>query len=112
MVGGLKEQKARGPCYPLVKSELPTAMEVAKWAFRGYGLRWKIEGYHRHVKQEYKLGDIQMKTFDGLQSMLAVLTVAMFMIYKKIRSIHFNLLLDAGYNYLNRHTVRELTNLM
>ena len=94
----------------LVKSELRTAIEVAQWAFKGYGLRWKIEEYHRHVKQEYKLQDIQMKTFDGLQSMLATLTVAMFMIYKKIKSIHFSLLLDAGYNYLNKHTVRELTN--
>ncbi len=42
--------------------------------------------------------------------MLAVLTVAMYMIYKKTQSIHFDLLLDAGYNYLNKHTVRELTN--
>jgi hypothetical protein len=68
------------------------------WAFKGYGLRWKIEEYHRHVKQEYKLEATQMKTFDGLQSVLAILTTAMFMLYKKIKSLHFNLLLDAGYN--------------
>jgi hypothetical protein len=105
-----RNKKHGGLCYLLVKSELSTAIEVAKWAFKGYGLRWKIEEYHRHIKQEYKLEDIQMKTFDGLQSMLATLTVAMFMIYKKIQSLHFSLLLDAGYNYLNRHTVRELTN--
>jgi len=79
-------------------------------AFKGYGLRWKIEEYHRHIKQEYKLEDIQMKTFDGLQAMLATLTIAMFMIYKKMKALHFNLLLDAGYNYLNKHTIRELTN--
>ena len=42
--------------------------------------------------------------------MLAVLSVAMYMIYNKIRTLHFSLLLDAGYNYLNKHTVRELTN--
>lgn len=105
-----RNKKHRGLCYLLVKSELYTAIEVAQWAFKGYGLRWKIEEYHRHVKQEYKLEDIQMKTFDGLQSMLATLTVAMFMIYKKIKSIHFSLLLDAGYNYMNKYTVRELTN--
>jgi hypothetical protein len=105
-----RNKKHGGLCYLLVKSELPTAMEVAKWAFKGYGLRWKIEEYHRHIKQEYKLEDIQMKTFDGLQSILATLTIAMFMIYKKIQSLHFSLLLDAGYNYLNKHTVRELTN--
>ncbi len=99
-----------GLCYLLVKSKLSTAIEVAKWAFKGYGLRWKIEEYHRHIKQEYKLEDIQLKTFDGLQSMLAVLTVAMYMIYKKIQALHFNLLLNAGYNYLNRQSVRELIN--
>ena len=102
--------KHGGLCYLLVKSKLPTAIEVAKWAFEGYGLRWKIEEYHRHIKQEYKLEDIQLKTFNGLQSMLATLTVAMYMIYKKLQSIHFSLLLDAGYDYLNKHTVRELTN--
>ena len=105
-----RNKRHGGLCYLLVKSKLSTAIEVAKWAFKGYGLRWKIEEYHRHVKQEYKLEAIQMKTFDGLQSMLAILTVAMFIIYKKIQSIHFSLLLDAGYNYLNKHTVRELTN--
>ncbi len=42
--------------------------------------------------------------------MLAILTVAMYMIYNKMESLHYKLLLDSGYNYLNKHTVRELTN--
>lgn len=105
-----RDKKHGGLCYLLVKSKLTTAIEVAKWAFKGYGLRWKIEEYHRHVKQEYRLEDIQIKTFSGIQSMLAVITVAMHMIYKKIASLHFDLLLDSGYNYLNKNTVRELTN--
>lgn len=105
-----RNKKHGGLCYLLVKSKLSTAGEVAKWAFKGYGLRWKIEEYHRHIKQEYKLEDIQMKTFDGLQSMLATLTVAMFVIYKKLQALHFSLLLDAGYNYLNKNSVRELIN--
>lgn len=105
-----RDKKHGGLCYLLVKSKLTTAIEIAKWAFKGYGLRWKIEEYHRHIKQEYRLEQVQLKTFDGLQSMLSVLTVAMYIIYKKIKAIHFGLLLDAGYNYLNKHTVRELTN--
>jgi len=105
-----RDQKHGGLCYLLVKSPLATPIEVAQWAFKGYGLRWKIEEYHRHIKQEYRLEDIQIKTFTGLQSMLALLTIAMHIIYKKIKSIHIDILLDAGYNYLNKHQVRELTN--
>ena len=73
-----RNQKHGGLCYLLIKSPIENAIEVAMWAFKGYGLRWKIEEYHRHIKQEYKLEDIQIKTFVGLQSMLAILTVAMF----------------------------------
>lgn len=105
-----RNRKHGGYCYLLTKSHLATAIEVAKWAFKGYGLRWKIEEYHRHVKQAYRLEDIQIKTFTGIQSMLAVLTVAMFMIYRAMKSIHFDLLLDAGYNYLNKNRPRELVN--
>jgi len=101
-----------GLCYLLVKSNLTTPIEVANWAFKGYGLRWKIEEYHRHVKQEYKLEDMQMRTFVGMQSILALLTVAMCMIYKNMKSLHIELLLDTGYNYLNRHTISELTNFL
>ena len=99
-----------GVCYLLVKSNLCSAIEVAQWAFKGYGLRWKIEEYHRHVKQEYRLEDVQIKTFNGIQSMLAILTVAMYIIYNKIKSMHLELLLDAGYNYLNKNIPRELIN--
>lgn len=105
-----RKRKHGGYCYLLTKSHLATAMEVSKWAFAGYGLRWKIEEYHRHIKQEYGLEAIQIKTFTGIQSMLAVLTVAMYMIYRKIKSIHLDLLLDTGYNYLNKNQPRELVN--
>ena len=105
-----RDKNHGGLCYLLVKNPSSSASKVAQWTFKGYGLRWKIEEYHRHIKQEYKLEDIQIKTFTGLQSMLALLTVAMHIIYKKIKAIHIDILLDAGYNYLNKHHVRELTN--
>jgi hypothetical protein len=105
-----RNRKHGGLCYLLAKSHLRTAIEVAEWAFKGYGLRWKIEQYHRHVKQQYGLEAVQIKTFEGIQSMLAVLAVAMYILYKKIKGMHFELLLDAGYNYLNKHVPRELVN--
>src|SRR5699024_2728564 len=78
-----RNKKHGGLCYLLVKSNKTTAIEVAHWAFDGYGKRWKIEEYHRHIKQSYRLEDIQMRTFNGLQSLLAILSVAMYIIYKR-----------------------------
>lgn len=105
-----RNKKHGGLCYLLVKSNKETALEVVRWAFEGYGKRWKIEEYHRHIKQAYRLEDIQMKTFNGLQSMLAILSIAMYILYKKISALHVKLLLESGYNYLNKHRISELTN--
>lgn len=105
-----RNKKHGGLCYLLAKSNKTTAIEVARWAFEGYGKRWKIEEYHRHIKQSYKLENIQMKTFSGLQSVLAVLSVAMYILYKKTGAMHIKLLLESGYNYLNKHRISELTN--
>lgn len=99
-----------GLCFLLAKSNKTTALEVVQWAFEGYGKRWKIEEYHRHIKQAYKLEDIQMRTFNGLQSMLAVLSVAMYILYKKTSALHVKLLLESGFNFLNKHRISELTN--
>jgi len=99
-----------GLAYFLVKSIKGNKYEVLEQAFRGYGLRWSIEEYHRHVKQEYGLEKIQMRTFVGLQSVLAILTVAMNMIYNELKSLHFSLLLDSGINLLNKNSVHELVN--
>jgi hypothetical protein len=99
-----------GVAYFLVKSIKETQEDIAKQAFKGYGLRWSIEEYHRHIKQEYKLEAIQMRTFTGLQSMLAVMTIAMSMIYYQIKSIHIKLLLDTGLNLLNKNRFEELIN--
>ena len=99
-----------GLAYFFVKSIKENKFDVLNQAFKGYGLRWSIEEYHRHVKQEFGLEKIQMRTFTGLQSVLAILTVAMNIIYNELKSIHFDLLLDSGINLLNKNSIHELVN--
>ena len=106
----ITRNKNGGLAYFFVKSDSENKKEIVDQAFKGYGYRWSIEEYHRHVKQEYNLEDIQMKTFIGLQSVLAVLTVAMNIIYNELKSIHIKLLLDSGINLLNKNSVWELFN--
>jgi len=104
------KNKKGGLAYLLVKSNKENQFEILEQAFKGYGYRWSIEEYHRHIKQEYNLEDIQMRTFTGIQSILAVLTIAMNIIYNELKSIHIKLLLDSGINLLNKNAVWELYN--
>jgi hypothetical protein len=99
-----------GYCWLLTRSPKESIVEVIKEAFTAYGFRWKIEEYHRHIKECYNLEDIQIKTFEGLQSMLAILTIAMSIIYSSLSSLHTRLLLESGVKTLNKERMYELRN--
>ena len=99
-----------GYCWLLTRSPKESIVEVIKEAFTAYGFRWKIEEYHRHIKECYNLEDIQVKTFEGLQSMLAILTIAMSIIYSSLSSLHTRLLLESGVKTLNKEKMYELCN--
>lgn len=77
-----------GYCWLLTRSPKENIIDVIEEAFTAYGFRWKIEEYHRHIKPCYSLEDIQIKTFEGLQTMLAILTIAMGIIYSSLSSMH------------------------
>jgi hypothetical protein len=99
-----------GYCWLLTRSPKENIIDIIKEAFTAYGFRWKIEEYHRHIKNCYNLEDIQVKTFDGLQSMLAILTIAMGIIYSSLSSLHIKLLLQSGIKTLNKEKLAELRN--
>jgi hypothetical protein len=56
------------------------------------------------------LEDIQIKTFEGLQSMLAILTIAMSLIYRSISTLHQKLILYSGVKTMNKEKSYELFN--
>lgn len=94
----------------LTRSPKENIIDVIKEAFTAYGFRWKIEEYHRHIKNCYNLEDIQIKTFEGLQSMLAILTIAMSIIYSSLSSLHVKLILQSGIKTMNKEKMNELHN--
>lgn len=104
------KNKNGGYCYLLTNSPGLIASEVAKATFTAYGHRWKIEEYHRHIKQCYELEDIQVRTFWGLESMLAILTVAMGIVYSQIESLHQRLILESELKTMNKNKTYELYN--
>ena len=42
----------------------------------GYGYRWSIEEFHRHVKQNYGLEDIRVQRYEAIKSMGVLIMVA------------------------------------
>jgi hypothetical protein len=104
------KRKNGGYSWLLTRSPKENIVDVTKEAFTAYGFRWKIEEYHRHIKTCYNLENIQIKTFEGLQSMLAILTIAMSVIYSSISSLHIRLLLQSGIKTLNKEKLSELHN--
>ena len=104
------QNKGGGYCYLLCRTGEENITRIIKETFKAYGYRWKIEEYHRHIKDSYNLEDIQVKTFEGLQSMLAILTIAMSIIYRELASMHIRLILDSGVKTLNKNKIYELYN--
>ncbi|QZE14974.1 transposase [Halosquirtibacter laminarini] len=104
------KRKSGGKCWLLTNSPKHTITEVIREAFQAYGFRWKIEEYHRHIKSSYDLENIQIKKFDGLQCMLAILTIAMGILYNTLESMHLRLLLDSKIKILDKNKVSELRN--
>ena len=104
------KNKGGGFCYLLTRTKPDCIVGIIKETFKAYGHRWKIEEYHRHIKASYKSEDIQVKTFEGLQSMLAILTITMSIIYRGLASIHIKLILESGVKTLNKQKVSELYN--
>ena len=104
------KRKDGGFGWPLTRSPYSNIVQIIEEAFAAYGLRWKIEEYHRHIKNQYKLEQLQIKTFEGLQSMLAILTVAMGIVYSEASSLHIRLITQSGIKTRNKEKQYELYN--
>lgn len=100
----------RGYCWLLTNKPYESQAKAAEETFIGYGHRWKIEEYHRHIKQSYKLESVQIKTFNGLQSLMAVITVSMYFIYREIATLHTKIILEGPIKTMVKNKIRELRN--
>jgi len=98
----------KGFSWFLVKSPFSDPAEIAQDTFRGYGYRWHIEEYHRHIKDQFKLENLQLRKFDRLQIMLMIMAIAMYLLYTETRSLHPQLLLENKIKTITKANVWEL----
>ena len=62
-------------------------MQIIEKALRGYRLRWKIEEFHRHVKQEFHWEEMQLMSYIGLKNLNTDLMIAIDLVYDAIEYI-------------------------
>ena len=53
-----------------------TRREVMDTVMEAYGLRWRIEEYHRQIKQDYGLEKICLRTYNAIKNMGVLVTLA------------------------------------
>lgn len=63
---------------------------VIKTISRGYGYRWRIEEYHRFIKQEYDYEAMQFGRYQALKNMNVILLIAMYFVFRGLKNIFIN----------------------
>jgi hypothetical protein len=74
--------------YSYYLSYLPPGIEseqAMKTIFRGYGHRWKIEQYHRQIKVDFNIEEVQLKRYQALKTLFQLLMITCFFIYKVMK---------------------------
>jgi hypothetical protein len=83
----VKEFNKKGKCYgefyllcDFGKREL-SEVELIQKAVASYGMRWKIEEAHRHIKQSYHWESMRLATITGLENLNMLLLLAVYFVY-------------------------------
>jgi len=56
-------------------------LELIQKAITSYGMRWKIEEAHRHIKQSYNWEKMRLASFTGLENLNMLLFLAVYFVY-------------------------------
>jgi len=71
--------KEDGRGYSWFLCNLPTEnkFEAIKLAMKGYQYRWKVEEFHRQIKQDYKLEDIRFQRYEAIKNIGSIILIVM-----------------------------------
>ena len=103
-------RKGKGRCFFLgFLPDITEASEALSTMVEGYGVRWKIEEVHRHIKTTYHWEAISVEKYVKLKNLNAIFWTAISFIYVRLESIAHILVLSSGVALLHRMKIREIT---
>ena len=104
------QRKGKGRCFFLgFLPDITEATAALLTMFEGYGLRWKIEEVHRHIKTTYQWEAIAVEKYVKLKNLNTGFWIAISFSYVHLNSSAHILILSSGVALLHRMKIRELT---
>ncbi len=79
---------------------------VMETAMEAYGLRWRVEEYHRQIKQDYKLERLCLRKYSAIKNMCAIVMLAASFCARLPKNLVLKLLLLT--NQLPRKRLRDI----
>ena len=80
--------------------------EVIATVMEAYGLRWRVEEYHRQIKQDYHLEAISLRTYQAIKTMGVIVMLAAMLCARLPESLTIKLL--AATNLLPRKRLSDI----
>ena len=105
----VSKEKNRGYTWYLTNiDEDRSKKEVVETVLKGYGVRWKIEEVHRHIKTDYQLESIRLQRYEALKTMNSLLWMAMSFLYTRLEPFVMDILLEPQLALINRKKIKDL----
>ena len=90
-----------------LRERFPLKNEFLTYVLKSYRARWKIEEYHRQIKQDFCWEDIKLQNYQRIKTMNTILHFAMTFVYEQIRLKDF-FILEAPALMLDKNKLSSL----
>lgn len=89
------KEEGRGYSWFLCYLDTQKANEAIEIAMKGYQYRWKVEEFHRQIKQDYSLENILYQRYEAVRAVGALLAIVMSFLSKLPTVLITELILNA-----------------
>jgi hypothetical protein len=91
----VSSRRTGGLCWYLTNVE-GGRTTVMKTVMEGYGYRWRVEEYHRQIKQDYSLEDIRLRTYTAIKNMAVLVMLTASFLAALPRSLAIMMIAEAN----------------
>ena len=85
-----------------------TTEEVFSEMLNAYGARWKIEEFHRQMKQDFSVENVQMKRYEALRNMMTIVwTIASYFVLQGFKRLMIEIIGERMSNKKQRQYLKK-----